>query len=137
MIPAETRLAGAIILSVIYGYDVAPKDDHYVKLVESTRPAFGLGLSPKWLVNSFPALRHIPSWLPGAGFKQYASFVNHKIIETQDATYNYAMTVSVRLGMLVYVMQTINHIFLVRLRRKVHISPLFAVYQTATTRRRT
>ncbi|KJA13000.1 hypothetical protein HYPSUDRAFT_60128 [Hypholoma sublateritium FD-334 SS-4] len=85
-------LAGAIILFVIYGYDVAPKDDHYVKLVESTRPGFGLGLSPKWLVNSFPALRHIPSWFPGAGFKQYASAMSERNIEAREATYKYAMT---------------------------------------------
>lgn len=94
------RLAGAIILSVMYGYDVGPKDDYFVKLVESTRPAFGIGLSPKWLVNSFPVLRLIPSWFPGASFKQYASSINRKIVETQEATYKYAMTTSVRFRML-------------------------------------
>ena len=67
------RLAGAIILHLFYGYDVAPKNDHYVHLIESLRPAFSLGASPKWLVNDFPVLRHIPSWIPGAGFKKYAS----------------------------------------------------------------
>lgn len=88
---------------MIYGYDVAPKDDHYVKLAEATRPAFALGLSPKWLVNNFPALRHIPSWFPGAGFKKYASAMSCVNTEAREATYKYAMTASVRFKMLAHV----------------------------------
>ena len=94
---AKIRLAGAIILLLIYGYDVAPKDDHYVKLVESTRPAFALGPSQKWLVNNFPVLRYIPSWLPGAGFKKFASATNCKLVEAREETYKYAMSAPVRL----------------------------------------
>ena len=129
------RLAGAIILSVMYGYDVRPKDDYFVQLVESTRPAFGIGLSPKWLVNSFPALRHIPSWFPGASFKQYASSINRKIVETQEATYKYAMTTSVRLMMLMPVIYVnCQSLYFVRVRREMRTRPLFAIYPTTILR---
>ncbi len=133
---ATIRLAGAIILLVIYGYDVAPKDDHYVQLVESTRPAFALGTSPKWLVNNFPVLRYIPSWFPGAGFKKYASATNCKIIESREETYKYAMTAPVRLKILLPVIFTVD-CFLGRLHRKAHLHPLCVVCRTATPRRRT
>ncbi|KAF8174079.1 cytochrome P450 [Pholiota molesta] len=81
--------AGAIVLSVTYGYDVAPKNDHLVTLLESTRPAFSLGTSPRWMINTFPILRYIPRWLPGTGFKNYASSVKKVVTEQREAPFKY------------------------------------------------
>ncbi|KAF9485046.1 cytochrome P450 [Pholiota conissans] len=82
--------AGAIILSVTYGYDVAPKDDRLVFLLEGTRPAFSLGQSPKWLVNTFPFLGYIPSWVPGAGFQKYAAKMRKVILDQRESPFKYA-----------------------------------------------
>ncbi len=89
-----TRYAGSIILSVIYGYDVLSNDDSLVKLVESTEQAFTVAPLPKWLVNGIPILRHIPSWLPGAGFKRYAKTIRDKWHQVVDVPFNYTRTTS-------------------------------------------
>ncbi|KAF8174065.1 cytochrome P450 [Pholiota molesta] len=81
--------AGAIVLSVTYGYDVAPKDDHLVTLLESIRPAVSLGQSPKWIINTFPILRYLPRWLPGNKFKDYASTIRQTVAEQRDAPFKY------------------------------------------------
>jgi hypothetical protein len=84
-----TSYAGAIVLSVTYGYDVLPKDDRLVDLLESTRPAFSQGPSPKWLVNTFPLLRYVPSWFPGSGFKNYASSIEKVLKEQRETPFKY------------------------------------------------
>ena len=89
-----TRYTGSIILSVIYGYDVLSNDDSFVKLVESTEKAFTVGPLPKWLVNGFPLLRHIPSWFPGAGFKRYAKAMRDKWHQVMNVPFNYTRTTS-------------------------------------------
>ncbi|KAF8190471.1 cytochrome P450 [Pholiota molesta] len=81
--------AGAIVLSVTYRYDVLPKDDRLVDLLESTRPAFSQGPSPRWLVNTFPLLRHVPSWFPGSGFKDYASSIEKVLMEQRETPFKY------------------------------------------------
>lgn len=91
---AMIRYAGSIILSVVYGYDIVSSDDPLVELVESTEQAFTVGPLPKWLVNGFPFLRHIPSWMPGAGFKRYAISIREKWHQQVDVPYNYTMTAS-------------------------------------------
>ncbi|KAI0064833.1 cytochrome P450 [Artomyces pyxidatus] len=67
------HLQGAIIMSVVYGYDVKEHDDEYV---EAAR-AFGYMtqrtvLPGALLVNDFPFLKYLPEWLPGTGFKAIA-----------------------------------------------------------------
>ena len=89
-----TRYAGSIILSVIYGYDVLSNDDSLVNLVESTEQAFTVAPLPKWLVNGFPFLRHIPSWFPGAGFKRYANAMRDKWHQVMNVPFNYTRTTS-------------------------------------------
>jgi hypothetical protein len=88
--------AGAIVLSVTYGYDVAPKDDHLVTLLESIRPAVSLGQSPKWIINTFPILRYLPRWLPGNKFKDYASTIRQTVAEQRDAPFKFTTDSLVR-----------------------------------------
>lgn len=83
-------------MSAAYGYDVAPKDDHLVAILKSTRVAFSQGQSPTWMVNRFPFLRYIPSWLPGTGFKSYAASIKKVLDEQQEAPFKYATDSLVR-----------------------------------------
>ncbi|KAF8187480.1 cytochrome P450 [Pholiota molesta] len=65
--------AGALILRIAYGYKVKEKDDPFVNTADVAMEQFGLSTAPGgFLVNLVPALKHIPAWFPGAGFKKTA-----------------------------------------------------------------
>ncbi|KAJ8457352.1 hypothetical protein ONZ51_g11586 [Trametes cubensis] len=77
--PEELRehirhLFAATIVRITYGFDVREKDDDYVQMAEKGIAAFSSLLVPgKYLVELFPALRHLPAWFPGCRFKREAS----------------------------------------------------------------
>ncbi|KAF9026329.1 cytochrome P450 [Hymenopellis radicata] len=62
----------SIVLRITYGYNVVGPNDPLVEKVEKAVDEFSLAGSPAYLVNSFPALRYLPAWLPGASFKRTA-----------------------------------------------------------------
>ncbi|KAJ7454131.1 cytochrome P450 [Mycena latifolia] len=66
-----SQMAGEVIMAVTYGIHVLPSNDPYITVartaVENTAAA---ALPGRFLVNSFPSLKHVPSWFPGAGFKR-------------------------------------------------------------------
>ncbi|KAI3319765.1 cytochrome P450 oxidoreductase OrdA-like protein [Xylariaceae sp. AK1471] len=66
--------AGAIILKMIYGYTIEPHNmDPLVELAATALDQFSASTVPgAWLVDVIPALRYIPEWMPGAGFKRTA-----------------------------------------------------------------
>ncbi|KAK0435818.1 cytochrome P450 [Desarmillaria tabescens] len=67
------KTSGSIILKATYGIDVQEENDPFVKLIESSNTNFGMATVPgAFLVDSFPALRHLPENWPGAGFKRLA-----------------------------------------------------------------
>jgi hypothetical protein len=59
----------------MYGYDIQPKHDRIVQVVErAVQALIENGDNPSVAVlNVFPALRRLPRWFPGTGF--------HKIID--------------------------------------------------------
>ncbi|KAF8513930.1 cytochrome P450 [Hysterangium stoloniferum] len=66
--------AGAIIMEIIYGIKVAPKDDHYITTAESGM--YGMTVAGNFgtfLVDSLPILKYVPLWFPGASFKRKAA----------------------------------------------------------------
>ncbi|KAJ7243024.1 cytochrome P450 [Mycena rebaudengoi] len=67
------HMAGMIILSTAYGIDVRPENDPYVEISEKALHAMACaGNSGSYLVDSLPFLKHMPDFLPGAGFKRQA-----------------------------------------------------------------
>ncbi|KAJ7625732.1 cytochrome P450 [Roridomyces roridus] len=67
------QMAGELILSFTYGIDVLPSDDPYITLAEEALHTLVSAAIPgKYLVDTFPILKHIPIWFPGAGFKRQA-----------------------------------------------------------------
>ena len=52
----------------------------------------------KWLVESIPWLRFIPSWAPGAGFKRKAANVKKKMGEIDETGFNWAKGQVVRMS---------------------------------------
>ncbi|EPQ59616.1 cytochrome P450 [Gloeophyllum trabeum ATCC 11539] len=66
--------AGSIILQIAYGYIVKDEADPIVDIVEKATEQFSLATAPgAFLVDIIPALRHIPDWVPGAGWKKKAA----------------------------------------------------------------
>ncbi|KAH8704710.1 putative cytochrome P450 oxidoreductase OrdA-like protein [Talaromyces proteolyticus] len=62
------------ILKIIYGYNAeAHQRDPLVRLANEVMDEFAqAGVPGAWMVDMIPALKHIPDWFPGAGFKRTA-----------------------------------------------------------------
>jgi hypothetical protein len=69
--------SGEVILSTTYGLDIASKDDKYIKLAKAGVDPVVPALNPgTYLVDVIPALKYVPDWMPGAGFKETAKKCN-------------------------------------------------------------
>ncbi|KAJ5665051.1 uncharacterized protein N7477_007499 [Penicillium maclennaniae] len=81
--------AGAVILKITYGYRVEPhKEDLLVNLVNVALEQFGHAATPgTWLVDIIPALKYVPSWFPGAGFKRTAQEFRKNLEEVAKKPY--------------------------------------------------
>ncbi|GLB44585.1 putative cytochrome p450 [Lyophyllum shimeji] len=67
------RFAAATIFPITYGLPITSVDDELVKLAEEAATLTVESGSPAaTLVDFFPVMRHIPTWLPFAGFKRQA-----------------------------------------------------------------
>ncbi|GJE96471.1 cytochrome P450 [Phanerochaete sordida] len=67
-------VSGATVLDIVYAVDVRPAGDERMESVEQALYRFGLlADAGVYLVDIFPALKFLPSWLPGAGFKRDAA----------------------------------------------------------------
>ncbi|KAF5309876.1 hypothetical protein D9619_010560 [Psilocybe cf. subviscida] len=64
---------GMIILRVAYGYKVESITDPMLQTELTVVESFSLATAPgRWLVEIIPALKHLPRWFPGAGFRRQA-----------------------------------------------------------------
>ncbi|QRV88262.1 cytochrome P450 family protein [Ceratobasidium sp. AG-Ba] len=61
-------VTGAFILRLTYGYN-AIDNDPILNVVRVAMSYLGKAVSKSYWVNYFPALKHIPAWVPGAGFQ--------------------------------------------------------------------
>ncbi|KDQ22135.1 hypothetical protein PLEOSDRAFT_1050675 [Pleurotus ostreatus PC15] len=59
---------GAGIISVLYGLDIQEEDPN-ITMVDDALKHINVGLIGTCMVDLFPFLRHIPRWVPGAGFR--------------------------------------------------------------------
>ncbi|KAJ7907941.1 cytochrome P450 [Mycena leptocephala] len=67
------QMAGEFILSVAYGIDALPVNDPYISLAAKTvESASNAAVPGRFLVDSFPILKYVPEWFPGAHFKRIA-----------------------------------------------------------------
>ncbi|KAI0066588.1 cytochrome P450 [Artomyces pyxidatus] len=67
------HLQGAIILSLVYGYDVKEENDTYLQTALDANEIAQRTLLPgSVLVNDMPFLQYLPEWFPGTGFKALA-----------------------------------------------------------------
>jgi hypothetical protein len=65
--------AGAMTMTAGYGLDIKPSNDPYIDNAEKAMVAFSSAVAPgAFLVDAIPALKYVPAWFPGAGFKRKA-----------------------------------------------------------------
>ncbi|KAF8745190.1 cytochrome P450, partial [Rhizoctonia solani] len=65
------QMIGSIVLQFAYGYQVTAGDDPMVEIAKAGMRGFSDAAIPTdFFVNIFPWLEHVPSWLPGAGWKR-------------------------------------------------------------------
>ncbi|EJD54680.1 cytochrome P450 [Auricularia subglabra TFB-10046 SS5] len=63
----------AVIMRIAYGYAIERDDDPFVSTIDESIKLAGAGSQPgRWLVDSFPSLRFVPSWFPGGKFQKIA-----------------------------------------------------------------
>lgn len=65
---------GATSMEVVYGIAVTVEDDPYISLAENATKVFTeITVPGRFIVELLPFIRHLPSWLPGMGFKRVAA----------------------------------------------------------------
>uniref|UniRef100_A0A0W0F0M9 Cytochrome P450 n=1 Tax=Moniliophthora roreri TaxID=221103 RepID=A0A0W0F0M9_MONRR len=86
---AHTRTLGAaVIMAIVYGHDIAPKNDRFVMLAEKAVAITAETASPLWFaVNFFPFLLYLPGWFPGCGFQQRAEESRLLAVEMMDVPF--------------------------------------------------
>ncbi|TFK74232.1 cytochrome P450 [Pluteus cervinus] len=81
-------LSSAVIMSIMYDYDVSLSGDHFVDLVEkAVYESSQAALPGSHAINSFPFLRYVPRWLPGGGFHKVADRCRKLTHEMRTAPY--------------------------------------------------
>ncbi|KAF8624471.1 hypothetical protein AX15_005855 [Amanita polypyramis BW_CC] len=84
------RTAGSIILRITYGYDVKEGKDPLLSAANQALEQFSLSAYPgAFLVNIIPALRYLPEWFPGAGFKETAKAWKKTLHEMVEGPYRF------------------------------------------------
>ncbi|KAK0449604.1 cytochrome P450 [Desarmillaria tabescens] len=82
------------ILLLMYGYPSHIGDPlRLVKIAEDAMLGFARASEPgRWWVDSFPMLKHVPSWFPGASFQRTAKLMRHDLDELYDVPFNFVKT---------------------------------------------
>ncbi|KAF7760523.1 hypothetical protein Agabi119p4_11199 [Agaricus bisporus var. burnettii] len=80
-------LMGAITLSLGYGFEVKPKDTIINLATEAVKGLADAANLNAFLVNSFPALKYVPSWFPGTGWKKQAKIWRGWTLKMRDVPF--------------------------------------------------
>ncbi|EJT97961.1 cytochrome P450 [Dacryopinax primogenitus] len=65
--------AGSSIMRIVYGYELAPENDPLLRHANMVMEDFSQACAPgRWIVDVLPFLKHVPEWMPGAGFQKIA-----------------------------------------------------------------
>jgi cytochrome P450 len=87
------HMAGQTVISIAYGLDVQEENDPYIHTAEeANRSVTEAGVPGAFLVDSFPILKYVPEWVPGAGFKKKAKEWKELATAMLDAPFKAAMS---------------------------------------------
>jgi cytochrome P450 len=83
-------MAGSVILDIGYGIQVNSPDNFYIRQSEEALQLVDKAGTPgAWLVDIFPCLKHVPAWIPGAGFKYKALAWRKALEDTRDLPFEF------------------------------------------------
>ncbi|CAL1697455.1 unnamed protein product [Somion occarium] len=86
-----TRFSASVIMEICYGHRVTSDHDKFIHIAERAATAtVTAGSAGSMLVDFFPILKLLPTWMPGAGFKRRAFHVRELVKELYDAPYSMA-----------------------------------------------
>ena len=79
-------------IQLAYGIEVLPHDDPHVLLAEKALDGFANAASPgAFLVDILHFLKHVPSFMPGAGFKKQALIWRQWMLDFVNSPFTVAM----------------------------------------------
>ncbi|KAI0309345.1 cytochrome P450 [Amylostereum chailletii] len=81
-------MASSLILDMVYGMKVKPENDEFIAYADSAQEGFNRSLDG-WAVESFPWLQHLPSWLPGMGWKKQTDEWKRDTLSMLNAPYEW------------------------------------------------
>ena len=89
------------MIGVTYGIVL---DEHYYKMVGHVLDVSEKILTPgRYAVEALPFLRHVPSWVPGIGFKRFAAEARKDVTTVVDTLFGTARDKVVLIDVNVYV----------------------------------
>ncbi|KAI0044341.1 cytochrome P450 [Auriscalpium vulgare] len=92
------HFTGAIVMSLVYGYDVADSGDPFIDTAEKLLTLASESILPgALLVNDFPFLQHLPEWLPGMGFMDRARYGQRLVVDLLHKPFDFVKE-EMRLG---------------------------------------
>ncbi|KAG9093309.1 hypothetical protein FS749_014628 [Ceratobasidium sp. UAMH 11750] len=84
------RTIAATLLRSVYGYHLETLNDPFVIGAKTAIDNLArAAMSTNFLVNAFPALSHVPSWLPWTGWKQTAQAFREQKNSIMDDTFEW------------------------------------------------
>lgn len=61
------------VMTITYGLEIRPEHDPHIEAAEKAVEALAnVPYAGAFMVDIFPSLKYVPSWMPGAGFKRKA-----------------------------------------------------------------
>ncbi|KXN81511.1 O-methylsterigmatocystin oxidoreductase [Leucoagaricus sp. SymC.cos] len=79
---------GGFFISVSYGLHIHRFKDPIMQLSEDAFNAVTRAVAPgRFLADAFPTLRHVPAWMPGAGFKTLAKKWRKVVVRMSEDSY--------------------------------------------------
>ncbi|KAI0753249.1 CyP450 monooxygenase [Daedaleopsis nitida] len=83
---------GWTVLRIVYGHEALSLHDRYISLAEDAQRITDRAYTPgKYLVEVFPLLQYVPSWLPGAQFKRDAALWTNTMQGTRNEPFDAAL----------------------------------------------
>ncbi|KAF8841012.1 cytochrome P450 [Paxillus ammoniavirescens] len=86
------RFSAAVIMSLVYDYEISPNHDHLVELFERGNSLALEGLTPETasVVAAFPFLLSLPEWFPGGGIRRKAALSKKCAIQMISEPFEHA-----------------------------------------------
>jgi len=75
-------------MNIAYGHEIAPENDQYIALAEAGGALFNRAIRPgEFLVDTFPFLKYVPEWCPGAAFQKVAKVARQNVFRAAEVPF--------------------------------------------------